>query len=187
MIHKALIFLRDQTNMYLKKVTGFDQKLTLSNLTDDSGKTIIKDLGLSLVNVEEEVIGKAQIPYRQMSDDNVYLANPPLNLNLYLLITANFGDTESAYQESLKFLSYVIRFFQAKNVFNHINTPDLDENIEKLIMELYSIPFEKQNYIWGSLGAKYLPSVMYKARIVTIMEGDIQLVLPPVKQANWTK
>jgi len=185
MIERALVLLRDQVNAYLKKMSGFDNKLSLSNLTDDSGQTIIKDLGLSLVNIEEETVGKAQTPYRQTTNDNVYIVNPELKLNLYLLFTANFGDTETAYQESLKFLSYVISFFQARNVFNHQNTPDLDEKIEKLIMELYSIPFEKQNYIWGSLGAKYLPSVMYKARILTIQEDEIKSDVYPITQANW--
>jgi hypothetical protein len=185
MIEKALLFLENQVNGYLKKISGFDNKLSLSNITNNEGKTIIKDLGLTLVNIEEETIGKTQTTYKKDSNDKTYIVNPEIKLNLYLLFTANFGDNDTGYRESLKFLSYVISFFQAKNVFNHQNSPDLDENIERLALSLYSVPFEQQNYLWGSIGAKYLPSVMYKARVITVQADDIKADVYRITESNW--
>ena len=37
-------------------------------------------------------------------------------------------------------------------------------------MELVSPTFEQQNHIWGGMGAKYLPSVLYKVRMLVYRE-----------------
>ena len=72
------------------------------------------------------------------------------------------------YTEALRFLSFVIAYFQYKNVFTRANTPQLDAGIDKLIFEMANISPEQLNNIWASLGAKYMPSVVYKMRMVTI-------------------
>lgn len=100
--------------------------------------------------------------------------------HLFILITANFND----YNTGLEFISGAIRFFQSKNVFTRQNTPDLDPAIEKLIAELYTLSFEQQNYLWSSLGAKYIPSVMYKVRMIVIQEAQKQEEQPPIKIVN---
>jgi len=38
----------------------------------------------------------------------------------------------------------------------------------RIIMELYTLTFEQINHLWGSLGGKQVPFVMYKARLVKI-------------------
>ncbi len=48
----------------------------------------------------------------------------------------------------------------------------LDEVKEfKFIVDLYTPTFEQLNYIWGTLGGKSVPSVLYKISIVEI-ESD---------------
>ena len=54
--------------------------------------------------------------------------------------------------------------------FDKADYPDLDP-IEYLIVELYSLSFEQQNQLWASLGGKYMPSVVYKVRLVVIDKG----------------
>ena len=184
MIEKSLIFLKNRINAYLKLKTGEDNKINLTNLTDDNGKTIIKDIGFSLVNVEEERIFKNQNPPVKNIDGSYSTVNPEVNLNLYVLVSANFGDKETDYRESLKFLSYVVTFFQARNVFTPQNSPELDPAITKLTVELQNISFEAQNNLWASLGAKYMPSVLYKLRMITIQEMEVKSEAPPVTEAN---
>ena len=43
--------------------------------------------------------------------------------------------------------------------------------IEKLIVEMISLTFEQQNHMWGTLGAKYLPSVLYKVRMLVVQRS----------------
>jgi len=38
------------------------------------------------------------------------------------------------------------------------------------VVDLYTLNFEQVNHLWSTLGGKYLPSVMYKMRQITIDE-----------------
>ena len=107
----------------------------------------------------------------------IAICNPELKLNLYILLVANFA----LYKTGLEFLSGAIGFFQSKNVFTHDNTVDLDPAIQKLIVEMHTLSFEQQNHLWGSLGAKYLPSIMYKVRLLSIQEGHAKDEQPAVR------
>ena len=106
-----------------------------------------------------------------------------IKLILYVLVSANFND----YKTSLQFLSGAIRFFQSKNVFNSQNTPALHASLEKLIVDLFTLGFEQQYHLWGSLGAKYLSSVLYRVRMVTIQEMQKSGEQPPVKSVVFTE
>ena len=62
----------------------------------------------------------------------------------------------------------VIQFFQAKYVFDHLNTPNLDAGIEKLVLEMMSFNLDQLHQLWSMLGGKYHPSVAYKMRMITV-------------------
>src|SRR5205085_5404561 len=99
---------------------------------------------------------------------DVIVKNPPVHLNLTLLFTA--VKAPGAYQTALQSLQHTIQFFQSKYIFDHTNTPlvDLDRKIEKLILEMVSINIEQLNQLWAILGGRYQPSVIYRARMITI-------------------
>ena len=173
-LQKALELIEGELNKYLKKITrtpaSEEGKLTLSHGFSSDGSPQFDSMGMLLVNVEEERIHKAQIPYRKNESGEHEKVNPELRLNLHILFAAHFNhDTE----ESFKFLGYIIEFFQGKNVFTRSNTPTMDASIEKLIMELQTLTFEQQNHVWGTLGGKYLPSVMYRMRLVVVQQGNL--------------
>ena len=173
MIDKAIILIKDKVNAYLKlKADITDDKVALNNILSQDGSTSHlpdNSILLSLVNIEEDrILANSKDIYKEVSDDSISKINPPVHLNLYVLFSANFS--EDNYIEAIKFLSYIIGFFQGYPVFNHQNSSELNENIEKLIFDLYNMNFEQQNHLWGTLGAKYMPSVIYKVRLVTIQE-----------------
>ena len=134
---------------------------------------------LSLVNIMEESTMKNASAY-QMNNGRPELANPPAFLNLFLLFTANFNNPPGnngdsvAYNNSITRLSQVIEFFQSKRVFTVQNSPDpnivQDPDLQDLrvAMDLYSMTFEQVNHLWGSLGGKQAPFVMYKAWITPV-------------------
>jgi len=70
-------------------------------------------------------------------------------------------------------LAYIIQFFQYQNVFTPLSHPALDTRITKLITDLYTLNFEQINRLWSTLGGKYLPSVMYKVRQITLDEDAV--------------
>lgn len=176
MIDKAITLIKDKVNAYLKlKADITEDKVAINNILSQEGSTSHlpeNSILLTLVNIEEDrILTNTKDIYKEVSDDRISKVNPPVHLNLYLLFSANFS--EDNYIEAIKFLSYLIGFFQAYPVFNHQNSSELNENIEKLILDLYNMNFEHQNHLWGTLGAKYMPSVMYKVRLVTIQEDNV--------------
>jgi hypothetical protein len=120
---------------------------------------------ISLVNIEEDRVSKQQENYVK-TDIGVKYKNPPLYLNIYMLISVNRNN----YGQSLAWLGHILQFFQYQNVFTPVTHPSLDNRILKLITELYSLNFEQVNHLWSTLGGKYLPSVMYKVRQVSLDE-----------------
>lgn len=100
--------------------------------------------------------------------------NPEIRIELLVLFVSRFSD----YDQALNFLSYVIKFFQANRIFTPKNAPALaEERIEKLIMEFISLPLEEQNQVWHSLSTSYLPSVLYRIRLLHFLdEQSIEFV-----------
>ena len=89
---------------------------------------------------------------------------PPLYINLWLLFYANFEG--HSYGESLEMISRTIAFFQRNPVFTRENAPDLDPAIGKLTIELENLDAPSLNNMLTSMGAKYLPAVCYKLRMI---------------------
>jgi hypothetical protein len=177
MIDKALKFLTDEMNAYLDLQNGGsigDQLIVLTNVANDSGGWAIpaQKLGVSLINIEEEKIFKDQQTQFRNANGEFEQYNPEIKLNLYMLVCANFvsENGDDKYEQGLKQLSRVVSCFQGKNVFTPDNSPSMDPELKKLIVELYSYSFEQQYNFWTILGAKYLPSVLYKVRLLAYQE-----------------
>lgn len=177
MIDKALKFLTDEMNIYLDLQNGgnlSDQLIVLTNVANDSGGWAIpsQKLGVSLINIEEEKIFKDQQTNFRNANGEFEQYNPEIKLNLYMLVCANFvsENGDDKYEQGLKQLSRVVSYFQGKNVFTPDNTPSMDPLLKQLIVELYSYSFEQQYNFWTILGAKYLPSVLYKVRLLAYQE-----------------
>lgn len=194
MIHTCLSFLTNELNDYLKLRTGSPtvDRVYLTSVATEGGGVVIpnKSLGVSLINIEEDRVYKDQKSTLINNYGNVERLNPEIKLNLYVLISANFQnadaeDSTDDYVEGLKQLSWIISFFQAKNVFTPENSPkmaDFDPNLTKLVVELYSYSFEQLYNFWSVVGAKYLPSVLYKIRILTFQEREFFETNVPIEK-----
>lgn len=186
MIDKVLGFIGTQINNYLHvkmqdpsnaALITVDNIAWNDNNTGGSagGGSAASNAFITLVNIEEDRISRSQENYVRQAGIVQY-RQPKVHLNLYVLFAANL----SVYTESLKRLSYIIQFFQAQNVFTLQNTPSLPPPIKELIFDLITLGFQDLNNLWGILGSKYLPSVIYKVRLVPISEefseGDAPLL-----------
>jgi hypothetical protein len=176
MIRESLQFFADELNKYLiqKAVASLDTpRVVLGNAarafdteTPPAGYIQINNRAIiSLVNIEEDRVSKQQENYTKTMTSIRY-KNPPLFLNLYMLISMNRNN----YGDSLTWLGHILQFFQYQNVFTPISHPTLDSRIQKLVVELYTLNFEQVNHLWSTLGGKYLPSVMYKIRQLSVDE-----------------
>jgi len=180
MIYETLQILKEQIETYFTEV-GLGKIIVLENIALwESGSTnaskVEDKVVITLLKLEEEVTLK-NLPNFKIKDNKTEYKNPPVHLNIYLLISANC-DT---YDKSLRSISRVIQFFQGKKVFTSGNTIYNRTNVAldvldyfKFIVELYTPGFEEMNHVWGTLGGRQLPSVIYRVQLVQI-EQDKKL------------
>lgn len=186
MIHIALELIRSELNTYMQNLPGHEVVLgNVAALDANSGipATLLENrVILTLVNVEEESAFKNLPNSNKLPNGSVQYKNPPVFLNLYVLFTAHFlpDGVKTNYDLALDNLSRVIQFFQSKSVFNLKNAPVFQNGPEppssqlsdlQLIVSIYTMTFEQINHLWGSLGGKQLPFVMYKMRMVILQDA----------------
>ena len=156
----------------------------LDSDSDASQGEMAKKVVVTLVNIEEEKTLKNGSHYVQQGD-TTQKRNPTIFLNLYVL----FSCADSDHAEALTKISRTMMFFQRKNVFTRDNaaaTYPSEAGVEKIILDLFTLNFEQINHLWGILGGKYLPSALYKLRIVAVQDalGERVGVVEEVKLAE---
>jgi hypothetical protein len=184
MINSVFTFLRDELNSYIAARTGIvpaggaGVQVRLTRLVDENGRYAFADdsLALSMIALDEERTFRAQVPSRSYVDGQHVVNQPELQLNMHALVAANFRQ----YDEALKYLALVMTFFQAHFVFTRQSHPGLNAGIEKLTVELQSLGYEQLNQIWAFVGAKQLPSAVYRVRVAVLQDREPVSVGPPI-------
>ncbi|WP_452599249.1 DUF4255 domain-containing protein [Pontimicrobium sp. MEBiC01747] len=172
MIFEILQIITEEINDYFEVST-----VSLENIAniEQEGEGDSSGVILTLLNMKEEYTLKNH-SNNQVNGTEVNYKNPKINLNLYVLFSAN----NSTYTESLKSISKVMQYFQGKRVFTQENTTFLREgelsnvNNFRFLVDLFTPSFEELNYIWGTLGGKQYPSAIYKVSLIEI-EREVTL------------
>ena len=186
-IYQALNSVTKELNDYLiRRFMLKTQKAAVLNTILNQDGSIPEDclnkIVVSLINLEHETsfpFSRVYIEKEKVEDGFTLIENLPFNFNLDVLITAVFES--SNYNEGLKFLSEAIYFFQKKNFFSKTNTPHLDSNIQELAFELVKLSYHQEHSLWGALGAKYMPSVLFKVRLLSFQDDSVEDV-PAIRE-----
>ena len=117
--------------------------------------------------------------YRKDWQGNAVKVNPPVNLNLYVIFSANFKQN---YEDALRYLSAVISYFQKKRIFTAEDSPGLPKGTGSISFELVDLDLRELSNLWGALGAKYLPSAVYRIRTISIQEEHIEEIIPVIEK-----
>ena len=181
MIDRALLFLRDRLNQYLSRSTGgagagLEDPVTFVE-GDKLDPLVLKTGAVSalLVNLEQDNVMRGNDPFsRVLADGSTVRSSPEIRLNLWVLFVARFR----AYEAGLAALSQVLQFFQANPLFESRSDPELDAAIERLTVELHTLPNSEQNDLWGSLRIAYHPSLLFKVRMVAVRDGGLPAAAP---------
>jgi len=185
MLDIAINFLADELNSYLRKRGALAQTEDIvvpSALVNDKGEWVLPEqrIGVTLINIEEERVLREQLPERVYLDGSHVVLQPVLKLNLTVLFAARFAQNSEGYKRSLNFLSHVLTFFQANPSFSTDKSPALDARIAKLNLELLSYSAEQLNQTWAYLGSKYLPSAIYRIRMITLQDIEPAAISKPI-------
>lgn len=172
MIYNALNSVVVQLNAFLKqRFRQTEDKAILGTILNEEGTVPEGNRNkviMSVVNLEQETARQFSATYQRNGASGMKRLNEPYDFNLDVLITSLFSD----YNEALKFLSESIYFFQAHNVFDHTNTPQLSPNIQQLTFQVIKLSYGEAHNLWTALGAKYMPSVLFKMRMLSFQDSD---------------
>jgi hypothetical protein len=184
MIAEAMSFLRQQLNSHFGSYRELptDLPVVMRALVDQKGESTPggeQGVSLTLVNIEEEVA--ARRPYTQRETSAGFEIGPAaLNLNLTVLVTAEFKPSNSPtdpegvsknYGRALQCLTRAVQFFHSRPCFTPAESPDLPDGIEKLIVHQVNLSIQEQQSLWAYLGAKYVPSIVYKVSMLSLTTG----------------
>lgn len=135
--------------------------------TDAGGDAAtMKHTLLTLLRTEEEASRKTQRNYRVFPspDGNppgIVKRNPAVVLNFYLLVAAN----HTSYENALTAIGDVVAIFQHRPVLTAEDLPALPPNgtfaTRRLKFSILSPSLEDWNHIWGMLGGRHLPALVY--------------------------
>lgn len=182
LIRTVLELLRQQLNQFFANTDPRQEDwVMLANIVDQDGRPFssAKDkIVMTLANITHETIVSTYAPTVKSKGGSYAVVTPPLYIDLYVLFYANFYDDN--YRQGLTMISRTISFFQQNPMFDANTLPDLPKAIDKLTLEITNLDLLEVNYLMGMLGAKYLPSVFYKVRMLPFVSGAMEAVTPPV-------
>ncbi|MEM7490270.1 MAG: DUF4255 domain-containing protein, partial [Pseudomonadota bacterium] len=170
MIDLALDLLRRRLDDHLMTRFGVEDPLVvLGPPTDGEGKPTAEArnrLALFLTNIAEDTVprGRPKGLARQL------VQAEPVHLDLYVMLASSY-DAE-IYGEGLKLISAAMTFFQSHPVFTPLTAPEMPPGLSQLTVEIANLGAEDVAQIWGNMGGRYLPSVLYKVRSVVI-DGNV--------------
>ncbi|SEA47891.1 Protein of unknown function [Thiothrix caldifontis] len=194
-LHAFSIILKEFNSHLTQYYDAPVEQAKLGNLAEGvsgsagNGDNLRNALIFSIVNTKEEKTLKNTYQYQyDTTNQKAIYSPPPVFLNFQVLIAATHTD----YKDALVMLSRAIRFFQYHNVFTPESvspasiipptaTNNLDELVSfKLIMDLYSPNMEEVNHLWGTLGGKQYPFVLYTLRMLELQfkanQGETGLI-----------
>lgn len=170
MIAAAIGQIAKELNLALSRQFGDGEELVVvSALVGSDGAAApqaIDKLALFLVNIERDPVAPRGVHTTRGSGERVGIGAAPVNLNLLLMVAANFSGNN--YPEALKLISHTLAYFQANPVLNHHNAPELSGDIDRLVLEIEDLSTTELSNLWGVLGGRYLPSVLYRVRMVSV-------------------
>jgi len=170
MIHVVLSAVVSSLNEFIRNELNLQEDVViLTNAVDLSGNLnsqIDNKLCVFLQNLDEERV------IRNGGYQSYVGSNPPKHFNLHVMFLANFPDPN--YLEALRYISLVLEFFQGTQVFDKFNLPTLSTNVEKLSFEFVNFTFDELNSVWSVLGLKYMPSAVYKIKLLSFTNNLIR-------------
>ena len=188
MIHEVVPAIVQELNKFFKRKHNItEDKALMSHIVNADGSIALQETDkiiVTLTNIEMDRTKSNTASYEQTQRGSFVKVNPPVNVNLYLLFSAYF--TNENYTEGLKFISSVVAFFQNRSgIFTMQNTPGLGPTaqlVEKYTAELLPLEYRDISNVWNGLGAKYLPSVLYRIRTLPIEHREPPVEIPAVKK-----
>lgn len=187
MIGSTLDFIAQELNSTICQRLSINpsavNKVVLSSIIDPDGSITVKEknvLLLKLINIEMDPMANGPQPTAQTSiNGNIVVETSPIYLNLKIVLAAHFSPEQI--KSGLDLLTMGISYLQGKPSWVPQNTPGLPTGTHKLFFEMETLDMHQISHLWGAIGVKYMPSVVYKLKMLTIDDHAIQAVIPEIQ------
>lgn len=163
MIRKILTTYAARLDEYLARSHRQPEGVAEVGLIGNSTEEKPNKLVVSLLNVERETSGGIVAPMQRTTDGGYTRAQPPLLLNLNVMLAAVFDERQ--YVKSLSVLGDTLRFIQSVPKFT---VDDMDYTIE-----IVNVSTQDMNNVWTLFGGQYYPSVVCKIRCLAVDSEEI--------------
>ena len=183
MVFEALELMRTELAAYLQPPRDATAaEVALGSIAGVAGAGPNQVL-ISLMGVEEDAALRNGSPSQRPAVGGSGAASPPASLSLLVLIGANFADN-ATYPTALKRLARTVQCFQQKPVFTAANAPTDGAAAVRLrvAVNLHSPSFEQLSQLWGTLGGKQVPFVLYNLRVAEEQAGEMPGPGPAIVQ-----
>ena len=182
MINKALVFVKNTLDQYLRSAFGLNEAAVILNTLVSSNDDKMPDANenkmvVSLINLEQETLQSFNTRYKSIKAGGYSEVNQEVRFDLDVLFTANFDD----YEEALKFLTATVSFFQGNSSLTSSTSSGISEGILKIDLDIKTLTYHETHSLWSAMGAKYQPSIIYKLRLITDQSGEIKQLGKSVK------
>ena len=177
MIDKAIAHLVARLNDHFDYVPGSGPPpVVASSLLDLDGSAapnVDSKLVVFLTNVAKDTTARtlARRSGAGTAADALVSVRPPISFNLFVMVAVVTQGEQ--YSQGLAKLSRAIEFFQANPVLDQRSSPGLDRRIERLALDIENLDISDLGNLWGVLSGRYLPSVLYRVRMLTFDTGAV--------------
>lgn len=179
MIDLTLKLISDRLNAHLSALFSVSEELVaVGPLSDAEGKPTAESrnrLTLFVTNIAQDSVPRGAGGRGPLSGGQ----NPPIHLDIYFMLAS--GHDPEIYAEGLKLISAALMYFQANPVLTPRNAPEMPAGLSQISIEISNLKSEEIGQLWGNLGGRYVPSVMFKVRSVMIDAGAVSSVTPLVR------
>lgn len=173
MLDKALSIIAAKVNAFIHKQADLDENIVeiASPVSPDGVMPVEANdkLLIFVANISKDSLTQNG-HYKTLTSGSLKKRDP-LHLNLYIFIAANFHPAR--YVEALSFLSMAVQCLQENAVIDRSVVADMPAGLDKLILDIVNTDLNEVSNLWSILGGKYLPSVFYKVRMLSISADSV--------------
>jgi len=174
MIYEVIQTITDGLNIFFKtRLRTNEDKAVISALINQDGTVAMLEENkvlITLVNIERE-----PTPIGPKKD-----GKQRVHINFFVLFSCYFSNAN--YSEALKFLAFTM------NYLNDNSSMDISESGGgkstsssgglKVQIEIESLTVDQNSNLWSTTGAKYMPSVLYKIRMIPLDSNSLNEFRP---------
>ena len=181
LLRNSLEIVYDHANTYLGNIDDRGEAwIILSNLAGHDGGVNIAardKIVMSVCGIARETsanTGGTAFPSGTAAArrEPIAIVAPPLYLEVRLMFLANF--VERAYGDGLSALSRLIACFQQTPVLTHGTTPLLSPALDRLTLDFDTLGPADLAHVMSMHGARYLPSVFYRLRLLPFVSSAMR-------------